>query len=713
MGRLAIPRGLVLTLVTLLSCSRCGLSFIRSQTCPFSLDGHARQAKTCAVVKRQAATTVSGGVPSGKRERGKSAASSGRETTPSYPSQSPISPRANSGKIPTSTAQAGATASAAGEHALQIGTNMRGSASRVEHGAKESEGPSSSSLPRVSVPAPKSGIATAAGAGTSSDSADGKAEGEAVALQGTSAVHAAGREQVTASAVTAPQKKRGVAAGPETTAAEKVLTLLDIGLVAKEEVVAYYDALSELERTTREAKAAAAAAAASPKPPSPPSSTMPFSPRDGPLSLVPLPAVCAALGAAGTQSLHLAGGFGTAISIFGAMAGVAIGGLVVIGDDPLGRLARAAGSAVARSAVATGGAAGKGVSDSIASAAGAAAGAVEQAVVKAPSNFVGGLARSISSVVSAAFGSAAALPGSLVTKAADGAKGALKDTSDAVVAIPGEVARKATRVAGSALQSTSAAAASAVGGALQSTSEAAMTAVKGSSPKQAAQRLNGGMPSPGKTLAGFVSSLPSRAGAGESKKAEKRAATTMPSASAGSEWSATPSKQDEGQGEPGGIPVQELEAKMLSVKKALERFDTVKARIEKAETSGTLFEAVGMTRSMNMSAEREKREEARAAAATAAVAQRVKDSPMESTTSRYIAASQPKTAQKTTASTGRKSSDQDRRKQVAERLLEKASKRAAEAKAGLKAAAASARRGAEVTSPAVATSVAAAGTSDL
>lgn len=50
----------------------------------------------------------------------------------------------------------------------------------------------------------------------------------------------------------------------------------------------------------------------------------------------------------------------------------------------------------------------------------------------------------------------------------------------------------------------------------------------------------------------------------------------MPSASAGTKSTATPSNQDEQ--EPGGIPVEELEAKMLSVKKALERFDSVKVR---------------------------------------------------------------------------------------------------------------------------------------
>ncbi|CAM9945433.1 unnamed protein product [Scytosiphon promiscuus] len=583
--------------------------------------------------------------------------------------------------------------------------------------AKESAGVSSSAPPK-SAPAPNPSVVAATDAGAPRGSGARKS---AVAMEGEQAAHAAGRGEVAASAATAPKRERDVdlAAGPETTAAEKVLTLLDIGLVGKEEVSAYYDALSELERTTREAKAAAAVAASSPNPSARPASAMPaFSARDGPLSLVPLPAVCAALGAAGTQSLHLAGGVGTAISIFGAMAGVAIGGLVVIGDDPLGRLARTAGAAVVRSTGAAGGAAGRSVSESVAGAAGAAAGAVENAVVKAPSKFAGGLARSFSGAVAAAFGSAVALPGALVTKAADGAKGALKETSDAAVAIPGRVARKASRAAGSALQTTSAAAAVAVGGALQSTTEAAVTAVKGSPEKaaQAAQRLNGPIPSPGKSLADFIS-LPSRAVAGASKKAEKvqRAATAMPSTSVGSESTAAPSRQAEEEEEPGGIPVQELEAKMLSVKKALERFDNVKARIEKADSSGTLFEAVGVTRSMNASAEMEKGEKKRAIAAdAAAVAQRTKGTPMESSSSSPATKpARPTPTKSTTAPKARKAADQDRRKQVAEGLLEKASQRAAEAKAGLKAAAASARRGAEVKPSAVAASVAGGGASDL
>lgn len=280
----------------------------------------------------------------------------------------------------------------------------------------------------------------------------------------------------------------------------QVLTLLDIGLVDKEEVGAYYEALSELERTTQEAKAAAAAtaAAASLNPQSPSSSTS-FTPQGGPLSLVPFPALCAALGAAGTHSLHLTGGLDTAISVFGAMAGVALGSLVVIGDDAAGRAARTVGSAVTRSASMAGGAAGRSVTESVSGAAGAAAGAVEEAIVKAPSNLVSGLGKSTSNAVSAAVGSVVGLPGELAGKALEGAKGALQDTSEAVVNIPGDVARNVVNLPGEvARQATQAA-----GGALQSTSETALNAVK-ESPKEAAKRLKEAVSAPGETLAAFV-----------------------------------------------------------------------------------------------------------------------------------------------------------------------------------------------------------------
>lgn len=288
--------------------------------------------------------------------------------------------------------------------------------------------------------------------------------------------------------------------------------MLDIGLVDKEEVAAYYEALSELERTTQEAKAATAAAAtAASLNPQSASSSAPFTPQDGPLSLVPFPAVCAALGAAGTHSLHLTGGLGTALSVFGAMAGAALGSLVVIGDDATGRAARAAGSAVSRSASTAGGMAARSVSES-----------VEEAVVKAPANFVAGLARSISNAVSAAVGPVVALPGELAAKAVNGAKGALQDTSEAVVKIPGELARNVVNLPVEVARQT----AQAAGGALQSTTETAFNAVK-ESPKEAAKRLTEAVSAPGVILTDFVKGV-SVGRAGKREQGEKASQSIIP-----------------------------------------------------------------------------------------------------------------------------------------------------------------------------------------
>eukprot|EP00752_Nemacystus_decipiens_P011875 g10531.t2 len=466
-------------------------------------------------------------------------------------------------------------------------------------------------------------------------------------------------------AATPVEKKRKDGVAPETTAAEKVLTLLEIGLVDKEEMAAYYEALSELERTTREAKEAAAA----PVNPAKPSSTAPSTAEDGPLSLVPFPLICGALGASGTHALHLTGDLGTAVSVFGAVAGATLGALVVAGDDAGGRAARAAGSVVARSAGTAGGvvsnAVGKGISESVGGVAGAATSAVEEVVVKAPANLAAGLASSTSNAVSSAVGSVASLPGQLAAKAVDGAKGALQDTSEVV-------ARKASEAAA---------------GALQSTSEAALDVMK-DTPKEAAELVKELVAGPGQNLAAFVTRA--------SEKAEKREERqrvqpkSVPSASARQQSTvAAPREQDTLERE--GVPAEELEAKLLSVRKALERFDDVKNRIQEAHTSDTFKKTVGMTRSMDMAAEREKGEQARAAAQRG---KDMRDESKETPRSR----SPPSAASKLAASTTTlKLTDQDRRKQVAERLLEKASQRATEAKTGLKAAAESARRESDLT----------------
>ena len=92
---------------------------------------------------------------------------------------------------------------------------------------------------------------------------------------------------------------------------------------------------------------------------------------------------------------------------------------------------------------------------------------------------------------------------------------------------------------------------------------------------------------------------------------------------------------------------------------------------------------------------------------TAVVFIRHYSSPMPFSLLRSTAPAASKSAASTTEL---RATDQDRRKQVAERLLEKASQRATEAKTGLKAAAESTRREADLAATAAAAAAAAANT---
>lgn len=243
----------------------------------------------------------------------------------------------------------------------------------------------------------------------------------------------------------------------------QVLSLLDLGLVDRDNAVAYYDALTALDRTAQDAKEAALAASLQPLPTrATPLASSPTLPPEGLLSLVPFPAVCIALGVAGSHALHLTGTLDAAAFAFGAIAGASIGGLIVAGDDSMGRAARAFGGVVTRSLGAACESAGKGLGESAVGAAGAVAAAAQEAIVKTPSKAASSVSRSWSDAVSATVGSMWGLPGVFAKRVAEGVKRAIVDTSNTVVNMPGDIARQATLAAGNAFQSSSEAAISAV-----------------------------------------------------------------------------------------------------------------------------------------------------------------------------------------------------------------------------------------------------------
>lgn len=232
----------------------------------------------------------------------------------------------------------------------------------------------------------------------------------------------------------------------------------------KEEVAAYYDALSEVERTTREAKEATVAAAFKSSLPPSDKVTSALTPRvqGGAVELIFFPAVCAVLGSTGMRALHLTGDLFTVASTVGAIAGGAVGWVVVARDDVVGGAAKAAGLAVARSASAIGSRAGRSIKETAVGATNAVTSAAVEVIVNAPAKAAGELAKTVSDSASSAVGSVARLPGEIANNAVDEAKSVLQGTSEAAIGLAGDLAVQAVEAAGGALLDTSKAAVKAV-----------------------------------------------------------------------------------------------------------------------------------------------------------------------------------------------------------------------------------------------------------
>lgn len=299
----------------------------------------------------------------------------------------------------------------------------------------------------------------------------------------------------------------------------KVLTLVNLGLVDKEDAMAYFDALSDLERATREAKEAASASSRNPS-----YGILQFlalnTGQQDPLALVPFPVVCAALGVAGMHSLHLSGEADTVAAVFGGAAGAAVGGVVVVGNNASGRAVRGFGSTISGSIASVGSWAGKEISTLVAGALVASTTAAQKTLVEAPVSLAGALISSITGNLSAAVGFVLGLPGLLAQKAVQEAQGALQRTSEAAVKLPAELAREAVDAAGGALQSTSGAAANAVKGSVDAVKDT-VSAVK-KSPNETAKNLQEVVSSPEKVLGSATSLLNRSTGKGAPQKVERR-----------------------------------------------------------------------------------------------------------------------------------------------------------------------------------------------
>lgn len=275
---------------------------------------------------------------------------------------------------------------------------------------------------------------------------------------------------------------------------------MELGLLNKEETVKYFDALSELERSSRELETRLGA----------PSrqasnellrSVLSKTGEEEPLNLIPFPAICALLGASGVHALHLSGDADTAVTVIGAAAGAGVGSLVLLGDDPLGRAARSVSKTIAVAIGSAGGWAGKEVSTRVFGAIGGSAASAREVLVQAPKTLAVAVGSSVMGSLSAVAASVVAWPRELARRAAQGAQESLQRTSEATARVLAGRVRAASDAAGNTLESTSRATLEAV-----KDSVAAATG----SPREAVARIRGAVQSPQSTFEAAMP-LPKRA----------------------------------------------------------------------------------------------------------------------------------------------------------------------------------------------------------
>lgn len=281
-----------------------------------------------------------------------------------------------------------------------------------------------------------------------------------------------------------------------------MLTLVDLGLLNKEDMVKYFDALSELERSSRQLETL----------PGAPSreisnellrSVLSKTGEEEPLNLIPFPVVCALLGASGMHALHLSGDADTATTVLGAAAGAGVGSLVVVGDDSLGQVARSISKAIAVAIGSAGGWTRKEVSTRVLLAIGGSAAAARDALVKAPNTLAAAIGSSVMGSLSAVAASVVAWPREQARKATEGAQESLQRTSQAVARVPSGFVRAVGDAAGNTLESTSRVTLEVV-----KDSVAAATG----SPREAVARIRGVVQSPRSTFEAAIPLLKRTAG---------------------------------------------------------------------------------------------------------------------------------------------------------------------------------------------------------
>ncbi|CAM9671302.1 unnamed protein product [Choristocarpus tenellus] len=385
-------------------------------------------------------------------------------------------------------------------------------------------------------------------------------------------------------------RSKGSDRPPESSAAEKVISLFSLGLVEKEEIPEYFEAIASFEKEKIASVTESPTSGTEVEKPSTPGSV----PAWNLVDYWTFPVLCALLGGAATHSIHLSAELDAVASTAGIASGLILGGFLVTSDDKLGGVARNV-SKPAASAFATAVVwASSIVRTSATSAISTAAEAAGDTFVKTPSRVVTTAVRSAGDGISDAGARAARIPSVLLQQLfkaiGDGLKGVVvnaattvKDTAMAPVKGVEAAGQQVLELPSTVVASIRSSPEEAV-----KLARSALEMTKGKTTNlETAARAEGSNEASGPSI---KSQVKKQVMPGTVSQVEKGGVRLSP-AEAGN-------KDDFKGDEP--VDPKELEEKMTSVRVALTRFDELKDRLRAKQTSGELLEAIRASRNLRV-----------------------------------------------------------------------------------------------------------------
>ncbi|CAM9119664.1 unnamed protein product [Discosporangium mesarthrocarpum] len=439
---------------------------------------------------------------------------------------------------------------------------------------------------------------------------------------------------------------------PENTAAEKVLSLFKLGLVEKEEIPAYFEAISTFEKVKQAPTEAPVIAAGVTSAPSR-SFSVDFT----------FPSMCAILGVAGVHSLHLPAEADTVASTVGLAAGFGVG--VLFAASPGGSFASNVSkfcSGLVSSAVEW---VSRSVMGAVTDATEAATLAAQETFVKAPSRLADTVVSAVGDNLSAAGERTVSMPSVLADKVRGAAEASVKGVTTQVATAAQNAAMWPVRCVQEA------------GEQVRQVPVTVVSAIP-TSPEKAGELARGVADQ--LLLVALATAKNVRATTAVAGKA----VTKVSQACGSIQTEKTKAEECEEGIElemESNLPVNELDLKMSLVRGALNRFDALKDRLSSSRTSSGLLEAVRATRNFREKTEKTEWSTNSSMDGVGRVGTAASMGVDEVSQSK-IGTAVSKTVDKVSHGKSKRPDGMQKRKQVADRLLEQAMLKSAEERGG-------------------------------